>query len=1135
MDDIAGKLVAMDVYEPQMFALMVFGGFVVISSLVYLVSAFGTKEKSYEEAIAEQRAHLENEKHSKPDSKSKKKPFNTRKKKKPEIVQEAQLITPAPVVIPVDIPVPQVKAQKAPKQSPKPKAESDTKHKKEAKTSEEKTTPKPSKKEVKKQPVVEAKKQPVVEAKKQPVVEEVIQKAAQKASFTAPPPSPPPKKVVEETIKAAQSEPVKSEPPKLKTKSKKETTVVASGSVKDLVADIKAARLNDKEIQQLIDTLLKQSGQGNADQWTMANQRSDPVSSLKRQLQEKEQMLHNETLSTQASAQKVKEIRMELAQEKQHSLKVDADYKNKISSLEKDIQALHLRMSQTHEQHGKESTAFQMKVKQLQALVDESNSGVIQQLREENNMLKTEANRNVAKKEQLMGNELARLQAENNKLQTQLSGSKDHGHKVDELRHGYESRIGQLEQQLQQVQVTQNEKENMLSKRLEEMGSELRTSEEQNVSLARDLEVAKNAAKMSATEAGQVKQQFQELQKSSSGGSEALSSLEAKLKAVHREKADLDARLGNVQAHFAQEEHKFTEKLKELKDANAQNDELKAKLKSSQDQLSNGEKMTMEKDKQIQDLKNQISSLGNQVTDLKNTLASKTEKDSAINGQVQETESLLKEKETLISELQEKVNSSQSDLGKLKADIEKQKKKNDALREKNWKAMEAISAAEKVSEEKVSQALKGVKLAGAVTTEQASARNTLKTLFPEINVDSSLGHSEWIAAFELQAKDHLSKPVVVDQSETVDKLNSQIATAEEEKTQLASQCQHYKKVLADTEKILNQLQASVQSEESKWHGKLTVAETELKQTKTELASLTEEIESAQELRLQADKTEKLNQNLLSELKSSQEIIQQLSQEIISVSNANDSTNKVLEVVQSQLNQVQSDIDTANKESIDKLSAEVADLKTKLEIEQEKNRKMSEDLSKAAESAAVPNDQLAGDLSRAKEAEAAAKKSLGEVTAELELARKVADESAKGVEQLKKDLEAAKHALETANEQKSNPGDDLDVLTKELEETKAALQKEKNMTKELGTAAAKLQNMLKKNQGLLTAERDITKDLKAKLGQMDVTPRMVKKNPRQQMSQDLQCRAYSPIRKSQKKQKKNTMNKLLINVKMVMNR
>ncbi|XP_033102847.1 ribosome-binding protein 1-like isoform X4 [Anneissia japonica] len=1105
MDDIAGKLVAMDVYEPQMFALMVFGGFVVISSLVYLVSAFGTKEKSYEEAIAEQRAHLENEKHSKPDSKSKKKPFNTRKKKKPEIVQEAQLITPAPVVIPVDIPVPQVKAQKAPKQSPKPKAESDTKHKKEAKTSEEKTTPKPSKKEVKKQPVVEAKKQPVVEAKKQPVVEEVIQKAAQKASFTAPPPSPPPKKVVEETIKAAQSEPVKSEPPKLKTKSKKETTVVASGSVKDLVADIKAARLNDKEIQQLIDTLLKQSGQGNADQWTMANQRSDPVSSLKRQLQEKEQMLHNETLSTQASAQKVKEIRMELAQEKQHSLKVDADYKNKISSLEKDIQALHLRMSQTHEQHGKESTAFQMKVKQLQALVDESNSGVIQQLREENNMLKTEANRNVAKKEQLMGNELARLQAENNKLQTQLSGSKDHGHKVDELRHGYESRIGQLEQQLQQVQVTQNEKENMLSKRLEEMGSELRTSEEQNVSLARDLEVAKNAAKMSATEAGQVKQQFQELQKSSSGGSEALSSLEAKLKAVHREKADLDARLGNVQAHFAQEEHKFTEKLKELKDANAQNDELKAKLKSSQDQLSNGEKMTMEKDKQIQDLKNQISSLGNQVTDLKNTLASKTEKDSAINGQVQETESLLKEKETLISELQEKVNSSQSDLGKLKADIEKQKKKNDE------------------------------QLAGAVTTEQASARNTLKTLFPEINVDSSLGHSEWIAAFELQAKDHLSKPVVVDQSETVDKLNSQIATAEEEKTQLASQCQHYKKVLADTEKILNQLQASVQSEESKWHGKLTVAETELKQTKTELASLTEEIESAQELRLQADKTEKLNQNLLSELKSSQEIIQQLSQEIISVSNANDSTNKVLEVVQSQLNQVQSDIDTANKESIDKLSAEVADLKTKLEIEQEKNRKMSEDLSKAAESAAVPNDQLAGDLSRAKEAEAAAKKSLGEVTAELELARKVADESAKGVEQLKKDLEAAKHALETANEQKSNPGDDLDVLTKELEETKAALQKEKNMTKELGTAAAKLQNMLKKNQGLLTAERDITKDLKAKLGQMDVTPRMVKKNPRQQMSQDLQCRAYSPIRKSQKKQKKNTMNKLLINVKMVMNR
>ncbi|XP_071961873.1 ribosome-binding protein 1-like isoform X5 [Antedon mediterranea] len=1046
MEDIAGKLVAMDVYEPQTFALMVFGGFFIISSLVYLVSAFGTTEKSYEEAIAEQRAHMENEKHAKSDGKSKKKPFNARKKKKPESMQEAQVITPTPVVIPVnDVPVAPVKPQKVQKQSPKPKADSDAKPVKKAKSSEEKTTPKPKKEAKKPAPVV---------------VEEFIQKAVDKQTFAAPPP-PQPKKVTEVPVKAAHSEPVKSEP--LKVKAKKETTISASsGSVKTVVATIKAARLNDKEIQQIVDTLLnKQNGSGNADQWTMANQRSDPMSSLKRQLQEKEQQLHNEILSTQASAQKVKEMRNELAQEKQQTMKSDMDHKTRISSLEKDIQALHLRMSQTHEQHSKEGASYQLKIKQLQAMVDESNSGVIQKLREENNMLKTEANRSVAKKEQLMGNELARLQAENSKLQSQLSGNKDHSRKTDDLRHNYESRIGQLEQQLQQVQVNHNEKENMLSKRLEEMSSELRTADDQKSTLARELEAAQKSAKMAATEADKTKKQFQELQKSNSGESEAYTNLESKLK----------------------------------------NDELKDKLKSSADQLNSREKSTIEKEKQIQDQKNQISSLNSQVSELKKSLANKTESDSAINGQVKETESLLKEKESIITDLQEKVGSSQSELEKLKAEVDKQKKKNDALRDKNWKAMNAISASEKACEEKVSQGLKDLKdqLSSAVTTEQASARNTLKNLFPDVAIDSKLPHSEWLTAFELQAKDSLSNTVEEsNQSKTIDSLNIQLSTAANEKTQLASQCQHYKKVLADTEKILNQLQASVQSEESKWHEKLTVAETELNQTKAELASLTDEIETAQQLREQADKNEQLNQGLLCELKASQEIIQELSQEVISVSNANDSTNNVLAEVQKQLAQVKTDFDTANQESVDKLNGEIDNLKTKLANEQEKCKKLSNDLSKASTSA--PNNQLTEELDRAKEAEAVSKKKLSEVTAELEAARKVSDETAKCVEQLKKDLEAAKLALETANEQKGSPGDDLEVVTKELQETKTALQKEKSMTKELGTAAAKLQNMLKKNQTLLSAEREVTKDLKAKLGQLDAegTSQLSQKEMEQQL-------------------------------------
>lgn len=74
-----------DLYEPQTLALIVFGGFVALSFVVYLFSAFGIQEKSYEQAVAEQRARLEKEQVQQREGKrQKRKQFFEKKKRERE-------------------------------------------------------------------------------------------------------------------------------------------------------------------------------------------------------------------------------------------------------------------------------------------------------------------------------------------------------------------------------------------------------------------------------------------------------------------------------------------------------------------------------------------------------------------------------------------------------------------------------------------------------------------------------------------------------------------------------------------------------------------------------------------------------------------------------------------------------------------------------------------------------------------------------------------------------------------------------------------------------------------------------------------------------------------------------------------
>merc|ERR1739838_697126 len=105
-----------------------------------------------------------------------------------------------------------------------------------------------------------------------------------------------------------------------------------------------------------------------------------------------------------------------------------------------------------------------------------------------------------------------------------------------------------------------------------------------------------------------------------------------------------------------------------------------------------------------------------------------------------------------------------------------------------------------------------------------------------------------------------AKPVK-DNSEEVEKLESQVA--------------HYKTVLAQTESMLNSLQASVESAETEWRLKLEVANKELNDVKMQnssLAAKASSLEASSDIAKQAEEeVERLSKELVEERSQKEEL------------------------------------------------------------------------------------------------------------------------------------------------------------------------------------------------------------------------------------------------------------------------
>jgi len=706
-------------------ALLVFvGGFAVCAGVVFLISIFGAKEETFEEALAKQRKANEKEKNKGKDKKKDvdKKVKNWRNKKKGDKEEKLDNMDDGEEEALVIVPAVETSPEPTPQPTPEPK---------QAKKEKKKEKKKIEIQEVEEIVAVEEVVEASVVAEEVPVVEKVELTAAS------------PVAAIEEEIEQV-TEPVKvAKPSPTKQKAKKEKNVpteAAPGNPKDLLAIVKKTAFNDVEAQKLIDVLLtKQSGDplNTSEEWI---EKGKPTESqkLRQELNETIQALEEERMKGKSFSDKMTNLRRELNEEKS-------------------AKANHNR------------------------IIEELTAARAQDV---NNI----------------NNKLQQLINENSLLKGQLSQEVSHRRNIELSQTHYQATIDQQQQQLEMARAaaaTASANDPHVLSELEQLRTLRDKYENTLAELSNNNSNLKSQLTQQTEEVGSVKQQLVSTEEKVSQLSNTNASLEAALVAKSEEAQKAAVELANLkivneaaqtaaaipadlEAELSSTKQKLTEKEKETARLLEENERLSEQLASSVERpAADGEEAG----------NGEMNGHGEAAQDV-NT-QKQVDEDWRDKFEVlhMEHEKMLAKQKMLQIEFETEVNKYQGELEGIKS-------KNNDL---NLSLSEA---------KKASSAL-------------------LVRLFPTIPPNMELDRLEVLAKEalkDLQAEAEKSvAATVVDNTEEVEKLENQVA--------------HYKTVLAQTESMLNSLQASVESAETEWRLKLEVANKELSEVKIQNSSL----------------------------------------------------------------------------------------------------------------------------------------------------------------------------------------------------------------------------------------------------------------------------------------------------------
>ncbi|KOX71283.1 Kinectin [Melipona quadrifasciata] len=304
-----------------------------------------------------------------------------------------------------------------------------------------------------------------------------------------------------------------------------------------------------------------------------------------------------------------------------------------------------------------------------------------------------------------------------------------------------------------------------------------------------------------------------------------------------------------------------------------------------------------------------------QLVEQTNLLAQKESQLNALATELTHKEVELNQLNTQIDALRSDVNNQRSLAARLNNELEAQRSKNNELRVKNWKVMEALSAAE--LRVKSNNGKNFDEITQKIKAEQEKLTKTLlERIFPEIKVTEE-SHDQWLKVFEEKVNtvlNELKKKNTIDNHSELEKQNKN----------LQDMVSHYKQIIDDTEGMLNKLQSHVESEETRWESQLRQKENEVTSLRLELNELMNKLNVNEKLQ---DKVVELE----TRLKEAESFKEQANAELLTL--------------RSTPKSVLNEIDTHDLSTLEKLQEEKARLSEELQIECNKRAAVDAELDK----------------------------------------------------------------------------------------------------------------------------------------------------------------------------------------------
>ncbi|XP_014243539.1 kinectin [Cimex lectularius] len=546
-----------------------------------------------------------------------------------------------------------------------------------------------------------------------------------------------------------------------------------------LIALVQKAELSRSENQLLIDALLNKQ-QEDISEWLQGRQ--DPLVKLKKQLLETEQALKDEKEAAVGLQTKLKELRNEINNEKSTNRQME----ERLATVQNECQSYSLKLQQAIED--KQALTAQhnsclQQIKQCQKQLSDEKIKAKEELAEAEEQYH-EAIRAVQTECTEYALTSQQFQAESANLRAQLALVQDQSLMVNE-----------------EFLKSKNDMERLLTE------SQFQVSKLQNELSAatRELNEVREERKHDNMFRNKYELENQSLIDENNRLSCKISSLHSEIKTLLEQNEALSKNCSEI----LENGYSYNNKQK-LAEYDSRLEETENSLKSVKNELD-------AKVNKIEELNTIISTCKNENAK-KDALLQKAQTEiDALKAKAALSPIKIIEDDNLL-QLKDVITEKNKEISNLKNEIESCKQQNNKLRDKNWKIIEALNQAEKRSQysERHSELSNPAKENGFETRVENWVKKLVNKLEPNIVLEEK-GTDDmtvWLNKVEnaLNSYNH-QRPEYCDD-------NTDLVHLQSQNNQLQNLLEHYKKVINDTEGMLNELQNNVEIRESEWKDKI---------------------------------------------------------------------------------------------------------------------------------------------------------------------------------------------------------------------------------------------------------------------------------------------------------------------------